>query len=826
MHLRPCVLLTPLLAIQLAAQAKDARPHITSAADLPRTSYVFNGTTEQLLLLPKLEFLAFAAPVAAEASRLEAQYRIDDPATESALLETQLNVALTRGDDPKASLALIDRIRTLQDKPAEKLARQLGAEIYLRAEQAGGPPSPGTCPATLPAQYARALQKLPWEAAAPAITELRSRNNMVSQAFLVGLADSRVGPDLSQRHALNLQEAQFVLSVRALLVTMVPCKAATLAALAPYVAAHQLAKPDIWAAREIVLPAAGQLTPVHVAIWDSGIDLSLFPGRLYTNPTPKPDEDAHGFAFDVDAERTHGSLIPLTLEQQTFYSETARAMEGGADLSSGLDTPAAEALQQQLASMSPSQSRTFFDRLDVIGAYVHGTHVAGIAARDNPAIRLSYARMTFDTGNPHQPPSEAHSRHLADSFTQSVAWFKAHGVRVVNMSWWDRPSNFETDLAANGIGRNDEERKEIARHLFTIERDALFAAIQGAPDILFVTIAGNNDANNAFEECIPSSFVLPNLIVAGAVDQAGETTSFTSYGDNVAVYANGFAVPSTVPGGAVVKDTGTSMAAPQVTNLAAKLLALDPALTPPEVIDLIRRGSTPTPDGKRNLIDPARSAQLRAEKRIAKLDMDQTRISMTALRDSFVQSVRDAGFACPIAAPSIMVEDVPSFGSYDPETNSLRTSAWSLLKLEERQMFYRFMGPEATEAVARKEFEDGVHHWVIVHELGHWFQACRGMTSKTTKPYAIEFGADRIAAAYWNEHSPEVIAHQRPVFQAILQNFPNPVPQGEEVEPYFNAHYQELGPTPGYLWFQSRMCLSAFDESPTPSFKRVLTETK
>jgi hypothetical protein len=127
--------------------------------------------------------------------------------------------------------------------------------------------------------------------------------------------------------------------------------------------------------------------------------------------------------------------------------------------------------------------------------------------------------------------------------------------------------------------------------------------------------------------------------------------------------------------------------------------------------------------------------------------------------------------------------------------------------------------------MARKEFEDGVHHWVIVHELGHWFQACRGITEKTAKPYAIEFGADRIAAAYWNEHDAGVIAHQRPVFEGILHNFPNPVPEGAKVEQYFSAHYQELGPTPGYLWFQSRMCLTAFDEKPTPSLKRALAET-
>ncbi|MBE7157686.1 MAG: S8 family serine peptidase, partial [Rhodospirillales bacterium] len=345
----------------------------------------------------------------------------------------------------------------------------------------------------------------------------------------------------------------------------------------------QRIKPDIFEAHKAVLPDTKQLTPVRVAIWDSGIDLKLFPGRLYTNPATPADEDPNGIAFDVHDERTHGALIPLTAEQERQYPDLVKAMEGLGDLQSGVDTPAADALKAKLASMPAAQARAFIDNLEILGGYAHGTHVTGIAARGNPVIQLAYSRMTYDNGNPHQAPSEEHSRKSAASFAQSVTWFKEHGIRVVNMSWWDRPSNFEKDLADNGIGKDDAERKVMARHLFGMERDALFAAIQGAPDILFVTIAGNNDANNAFEECIPSSFVLPNLIVVGAVDQAGDETGFTSYGSNVAVDANGFAVPSVVPGGAVIRDTGTSMAAPQVTNLAAKLLAVDPRLTPPEV---------------------------------------------------------------------------------------------------------------------------------------------------------------------------------------------------------------------------------------------------
>jgi subtilisin family serine protease len=286
------------------------------------------------------------------------------------------------------------------------------------------------------------------------------------------------------------------------------------------------------------------------------------------------------------------------------------SMQGVGDIQSGNDTPAAAAFKQRTAAMTPQQMRSFYDEMGVVDGYAHGTHVAGIAARGNPAIRLAYVRTTYDNGNPHMPPTDRLVGDNVSSDFAAVQWFKDHHIRVVNMSWWDTPSNYETDLAANGIGKDAAERKQLARHYFEIERDGLLAALKSAPEILFVTIAGNNNADNAFEEVIPSSFRLPNLIVAGAVDSAGDETSFTSYGDNVAVHANGQAVESVVPGGAKVKMTGTSMAAPQVTNLAAKLLAIDPKLSPSEVIDLIRRGSDVSQDGRRHLMNPKRSMEL------------------------------------------------------------------------------------------------------------------------------------------------------------------------------------------------------------------------
>ncbi len=605
--------LIPLFAFSvtlLSAQMPAGKPRVATEADLPQFSYPVSGSAQALLESSPKEFATFADPVLADIEHTLARYEIEDHATLRRLLEARMNVLLISGGHDREALDAIQMIRGYEDKPAERLIGELDDEVYLRARMAAPSMKPGTCPDGYAALYRSELERFPWSTISPAVQGLRTISQVASPSFFAGVVDQSVSPTLSRQHALNLREAALVVRGRTALQVNVACSVPAQAALKQYVAGHHVSKPDIWAAREMVLPPATQLTPVTVAIWDSGIDLSLFSKVLYSDPTPGLTEDPHGIAFDVQALPTHGSLIPLTAEEQAQYPELVKQMEGTGDLESGVDTPAADALKTRLKAMTPAEVRSFFEQFDVVQGYSHGTHVTGIAARGNPAIRLAYARMTYDTGNPHQPPSEEHSRRDAASFTADVTWFKAHGVRIVNMSWWDRPSNFEKDLTDNGVGRNDAERKQLARRYFSIERDALFQAIKNAPDILFITIAGNNDANNAFEECIPSSFELKNLLVTGAVDQAGDETSFTSYGRNVLVDANGLAVPSLVPGGATVKESGTSMAAPQVTNLAAKLLAVNPRLTPEQVIALIRDGATVSEDGKRHLIDPKQSLEL------------------------------------------------------------------------------------------------------------------------------------------------------------------------------------------------------------------------
>jgi subtilisin family serine protease len=151
--------------------------------------------------------------------------------------------------------------------------------------------------------------------------------------------------------------------------------------------------------------------------------------------------------------------------------------------------------------------------------------------------------------------------------------------------------------------------QEAGRELFEISRKALTEAFARAPEILFITAAGNSNEDPTFVEDLPAAIVLPNLLTVGAVDRAGDEAGFTSYGPTVKVHANGYQVESFLPGGKRVALSGTSMAAPQVANLAAKLLAVNPALKPPELIRIIVETGERSADGRRNLMHPKKALE-------------------------------------------------------------------------------------------------------------------------------------------------------------------------------------------------------------------------
>ncbi len=130
---------------------------------------------------------------------------------------------------------------------------------------------------------------------------------------------------------------------------------------------------------------------------------------------------------------------------------------------------------------------------------------------------------------------------------------------------------------------------------------ALRDAIE-ATGILFVAAAGNDYLTDTdIEPHYPSSYDSVNILSVAATDNDDNLSSFSNYGlQSVDIGAPGSAILSTVPGNSYAFFSGTSMATPHVSGVAALLLASNPNLTFQELKARIMLSSDPVPglDGR------------------------------------------------------------------------------------------------------------------------------------------------------------------------------------------------------------------------------------
>ena len=185
-----------------------------------------------------------------------------------------------------------------------------------------------------------------------------------------------------------------------------------------------------------------------------------------------------------------------------------------------------------------------------------------------------------------------------------------------------------------------------------------------------------------------------------------------------------------------------------------------------------------------------------------------------------MNQLKAEGFQPSLAPPKIVLDNPPAYGRYEDDENILHISVWSALKPDQQARFDRLAAAIGGQQTGEQQFDESIHHWVFIHELSHWWQACQHKIGEDH--YAVEYGANRIAAAYWRMKDPALMERTERRMAGVQSVLTSPVPAGKDEKQYFNQNYAELAPTRGYIWYQYSMVLKAQAEKPLPTLKQAL----
>lgn len=138
--------------------------------------------------------------------------------------------------------------------------------------------------------------------------------------------------------------------------------------------------------------------------------------------------------------------------------------------------------------------------------------------------------------------------------------------------------NYAIDRKKNGVNLRIISASWGSNSYSKALEDTIRAA--GDAGILFVAAAGNDGSNNDKRPHYPSNYDLPNVISVAALDRNDKLASFSNFGTGtVHIAAPGKDILSTWLNNDYREASGTSMATPYVSGVAALIIANEPKIT-------------------------------------------------------------------------------------------------------------------------------------------------------------------------------------------------------------------------------------------------------
>lgn len=366
----------------------------------------------------------------------------------------------------------------------------------------------------------------------------------------------------------------------------------------------------------VLLLSAGMAKASVVAIIDSGTDYlhQDLNRQMWTNAGEvegnNRDEDLNGYVDDFygwNFAEQNGNVIDYsylgTLDNdiRKFFDIQGRMIKG----------TASQADRDWVQNIIKDEE--FIKKITIYGNFMHGTHVAGIAAKGNLdaqilAVKLipTEVKLPFSIIKNAEAAKQEGARmwllkqglgllatQQMTMLTEIARYVGSHKADIANGSFgtgYNQAKMIVGTLAKTVLGRepSEEEVKELSVFFLNKLVDEGRSMVMEAEDTLFVWAAGNDGSNNDQFPTSPANIKSNNSITVAATFGTAELARFSNYGvDMVDVAAPGVTINSTVPGNEYLEVSGTSQAAPFVANIAAQIKDANPELLPKQIKDIM-----------------------------------------------------------------------------------------------------------------------------------------------------------------------------------------------------------------------------------------------
>lgn len=414
---------------------------------------------------------------------------------------------------------------------------------------------------------------------------------------------------------------------------------------------------------------------IPVAVIDSGTDIKHkeLANSIWNNPKESlnnRDDDYDGLVDDLHgwnfAEKNNKLLEESLLG--TFSPDTYKYFEIQLKAFKGTITE-----EEKNWVKAKKEDKNFLAEMSVFGNFVHGTHVAGIVAKDNPRAEIvgikllpTNVKQPFkempktDPSKPKRKVTKIIDKLIymgLDKLARAQSamleqiglyvWYQK--IKVANCSFGSSVHAIKPVLemllvTALRLDLNDDQLTNYAKYLIQaiVDNGKQFAI--DAKDTLFVIAAGNDGTNNDELPTYPANIKRNNTITVAATYGYSKIASFSNYGVKmVEVAAPGVGIKSAIPGDAYLTVSGTSQASPFIANIASQILDLNPNLTFKQVKEIIMK----TVDKKEFLKDKVASGGIANKARAiraAELSLNQSVDSAIVIANASIADVQSSQY--------------------------------------------------------------------------------------------------------------------------------------------------------------------------------------